>query len=481
MKRILFSILVAAQTVTANPLPPYFVNQVRTTPPQIWLNHYGPVDLSGDTIFTDYGIAIIDSGVQSYDWEPILLDSSNTSGFILNPESDSIIINLDYMEPARWGMRDVNAPPIKGHAAVWSPYFPMAYGLCFDFASPRFGATRVIINEISSHCTWNDSCNFIELYNIGNDEINLSGWKIICDTILELPVDARIHPHGYYVIDRAFFPPSFDMDSIGDNIYLIDADSNLVDQVGWSSDHGEDISFMRFPDGDTMPVNYYSAFRGYNDESSVSFEDGFPTRRAPNRHFSPGLKIIGINCDTAYCTANISWTNPVWLTVFTDAILRRSTAGFPETPYDGDIIFEGPGQFCSDRDIEPGNTYYYTIFARTGCGDYSEPDSESQIAVTFPTVGVNDDPIPERDALLECYPNPFNAATLIHYRLSGPCRVKLAIYNLAGQKVAVLQDGLQDAGEYSLVWDAGKFASGIYFARLEHGSSQRTIKLALLK
>jgi hypothetical protein len=68
------------------------------------------------------------------------------------------------------------------------------------------------------------------------------------------------------------------------------------------------------------------------------------------------------------------------------------------------------------------------------------------------------------------YPNPFNAATIIRY-----------IYNLLGQRVETLLEGVQDPGEHTLTWDASHLPSGIYFARLETADRTENIKMVLLK
>jgi len=83
--------------------------------------------------------------------------------------------------------------------------------------------------------------------------------------------------------------------------------------------------------------------------------------------------------------------------------------------------------------------------------------------------------------LRQNYPNPFNAQTTIRYSLpeSGP--VTLTIYNLLGQKIATLFDGLQTAGEHSLMWDASKMNSGEYFARLVFNNMSQTTNMAIIK
>ncbi len=79
------------------------------------------------------------------------------------------------------------------------------------------------------------------------------------------------------------------------------------------------------------------------------------------------------------------------------------------------------------------------------------------------------------------HPNPFNAATSIHYILPEQGEVTLTICNIRGQKVATLFDGMQEAGEHTITWDAAEFPSGVYFARLEAGEHSENIKMVLLK
>ncbi len=77
-----------------------------------------------------------------------------------------------------------------------------------------------------------------------------------------------------------------------------------------------------------------------------------------------------------------------------------------------------------------------------------------------------DNPLPTIFALNQNYPNPFNPTTAISYQLSAVSEVDLSIYNILGQKVALLVSEKQPAGTYKVEWDASRFASGIYFCRL---------------
>lgn len=75
--------------------------------------------------------------------------------------------------------------------------------------------------------------------------------------------------------------------------------------------------------------------------------------------------------------------------------------------------------------------------------------------------------IPVEFALHQNYPNPFNPATSLNYDLPEAAHVTLRIYNTLGQTVRTLVDEVQDAGYRSVQWNAGNFASGVYFYRIE--------------
>ena len=79
------------------------------------------------------------------------------------------------------------------------------------------------------------------------------------------------------------------------------------------------------------------------------------------------------------------------------------------------------------------------------------------------------------------YPNPFNPVTTITYSLPEAAEVRLEVYNLMGQRVAVLVSGMQQAGVHSSVFDAGHFASGVYLYHLQAGGIVKTRKMTLVK
>ena len=88
---------------------------------------------------------------------------------------------------------------------------------------------------------------------------------------------------------------------------------------------------------------------------------------------------------------------------------------------------------------------------------------------------------PDKIELRPNYPNPFNPSTNINFYLPEERTVRVGIYNVVGQQVALLLDDTVRQGEHSLVWDASDKPSGIYIVQLETGNRIFTRKITLIK
>lgn len=89
--------------------------------------------------------------------------------------------------------------------------------------------------------------------------------------------------------------------------------------------------------------------------------------------------------------------------------------------------------------------------------------------------------LPLSPRLEQNYPNPFNPVTNFKYRVSQHGRVLLKVYDVQGHEVAVLVNEQKPAGEYQVQWNAGGFASGIYFYRLQLENYSEAKKMLLLR
>ena len=98
--------------------------------------------------------------------------------------------------------------------------------------------------------------------------------------------------------------------------------------------------------------------------------------------------------------------------------------------------------------------------------------------VTEETVTGN---VPKVFTLGQNAPNPFNPSTRISYAVPRTGKIRLVVYNLLGQQVETLVDGVKAAGTYTVTWDAQHLASGLYFYRLEASVDGQTAKVVTKK
>jgi 1,4-alpha-glucan branching enzyme len=88
---------------------------------------------------------------------------------------------------------------------------------------------------------------------------------------------------------------------------------------------------------------------------------------------------------------------------------------------------------------------------------------------------------PSDFALKQNYPNPFNPTTNVVYELSEAVDVRLEVFNLLGQRVSVLHNGMQMAGTHTASFDGSGLSSGIYLVRMQAGKQVFTNKMMLVK
>ena len=94
--------------------------------------------------------------------------------------------------------------------------------------------------------------------------------------------------------------------------------------------------------------------------------------------------------------------------------------------------------------------------------------------------------IPESFTLYQNYPNPFNPSTTIKYNLNDNSYVNVAIYNVTGELVKTLFNGLQDKGKNILIWNAKNnenksVPGGLYIYSVKTENNIYSKKMMLLK
>jgi hypothetical protein len=93
----------------------------------------------------------------------------------------------------------------------------------------------------------------------------------------------------------------------------------------------------------------------------------------------------------------------------------------------------------------------------------------------------NQNQTPTQFTLKQNYPNPFNPQTTIDFSLAKTGYITLKVYNLLGQAVMTLVDGVETAGDHSVMFNAENLPSGTYFYTMKSGDFTATKSLVLVK
>jgi hypothetical protein len=83
--------------------------------------------------------------------------------------------------------------------------------------------------------------------------------------------------------------------------------------------------------------------------------------------------------------------------------------------------------------------------------------------------------------LSQNYPNPFNPSTVISYNVLTSGTVTLKVFNVVGQEIATLVDGLHAAGSHRVEFDASQLDGGMYVYRLTTGDESVSRSMMLIK
>jgi len=146
--------------------------------------------------------------------------------------------------------------------------------------------------------------------------------------------------------------------------------------------------------------------------------------------------------------------------------------------------------------VEPGDTlktsiHVYPDQVNIGTGNiqievgtFRNPDIRYVLdftATTDPAVSVNEGNLINTYYLSQNFPNPFNPSTSIEYYVGEPGLVQLKVYNVLGVEVASPVNEQQNAGNYTIGFDAAKLSSGVYFYSLSVNNFTQTRKMILEK
>ena len=156
--------------------------------------------------------------------------------------------------------------------------------------------------------------------------------------------------------------------------------------------------------------------------------------------------------------------------IFLIGLLLSTNAG-------ADPVVEGQVRLASGAPVAGARIL---IFDRTNLSCYAQTTADEAGKFVLPLAGLRSSRLPSGFGLGQNYPNPFNPGTVLPYQLATEGYVRLEVFNLLGQRVETLVDGVQAAGSYAVQWDARGVAAGVYLYRLTTGAGTATRRMVLL-
>ncbi|MDZ7334220.1 MAG: choice-of-anchor J domain-containing protein [candidate division KSB1 bacterium] len=149
--------------------------------------------------------------------------------------------------------------------------------------------------------------------------------------------------------------------------------------------------------------------------------------------------------------------------------------------------------FAAGRSLQEQNLHIDLLFERSGLNVPSATDFklielviDDAPAIIAASIDDRSSKLPKRWHLSQNQPNPFNAATIIHYEMPQSAKVTIEVMNVMGQTVRRLMDEVRPAGRYSIIWDGCDdgglmVGSGIYFYKMTTTGFEAINKMVLVR
>ncbi|MBN2425308.1 MAG: T9SS type A sorting domain-containing protein, partial [Calditrichaceae bacterium] len=150
-------------------------------------------------------------------------------------------------------------------------------------------------------------------------------------------------------------------------------------------------------------------------------------------------------------------------------------------PLDSSFVVIGPAENkLPIGGVGFGGGLYLVVATKV---DSNFTDGDVYARFISPLTGIHNEKnlMPEKIALSQNYPNPFNSRTVIHYQLPFRSHITLKVFDMLGQEMAVLVNGIELPGNKSVNFSAENLSSGIYFYRLQAEGYVITKKLILIR
>ncbi len=373
-----------------------------------------------------------------------------------------------------------------------------------------------------------DYPDWIEIYNPGASDVNLSGYFMsdkLYDTAswFQIPViypDSLVVPAGGFLVFYANSHPEtsvmnldFKLSGGGEQIGLWAPDQQVIDTLSYGPQMA-DTSYGRYPDGSDIwhlmtqftpgsaniyisgetAVLYINEFMASNDAAIPGPEGDYPDWIEIYNPGSDAVMLGGYymsdNLTDPAKMYQIPSTYPDSVTVAAGGFIVFYANSSPETSVKNlNFKLSGGGEeigLWSPDQVFVDSLTYGPQIADTSYGRYPDGSDNWLLMPEF-TPGApntNTQGIFENVAVIgkiQNYPNPFTDQTSIVFEMQNTANVMIKIYNELGKEVTLLANQRFDAGTHQIIWNAEGLPSGCYYIQMVTEGKLSTGKLLLMK
>jgi len=305
----------------------------------------------------------------------------------------------------------------------------------------------------------NDGNHFNQSINDGNNSsVSDAVANALYDASDHLPVymdvwfNDLVFSDAGIVITEIMPNPSQVSDSYGEWFEIYNSSPDIIDLNGWH---------IRDNDNDDHTIT--------TDNSTLLIQPGQYLVFCRNA----GFELNG-GVESDYDYDGFSLSNNEDEAILTD----EQGAIVDEVNYTSNFPF-GSGYSMEIHDIESDNDLESSWYSSTevyGVGDNGTPGT------SWNNLSVSDNNIfPNSFQIFNPYPNPFNPTTTIWFTINQKSNVEISIFNLEGEKVSNIYEGILNHGDHNFKWNASTFPSGIYFVYYNIQEKVFSKKIILIK
>jgi len=354
----------------------------------------------------------------------------------------------------------------------------------------------IYISEVSDAVS-NFNAEFLEIYNDGNDAVDLSNSKIIrypgaggsSEYVFDFSTDGSgsitVPSKGFLILARGATQAAFELEwgAIPVGVNYNNGNSNLYFGNGrqWAL---KDAGTANTDDGTAIDATNQAVANGdrhYQNPIGTWVQDD--RANATPGELDAGqvlpVELTNFSALAQSNTVNLTWETATEVNNYGFEIQRIVVGTTHELSLQWEKVgfVEGHGNSNSakqysyvDNSVRAGQSYSYRL---------KQIDFDGQFeysSVVNVEVGV-----PMEFSLTQNYPNPFNPSTSIEYSVPSNEFVTLKVYDVLGNTVSTLVNENKEAGKYNVSFDASNLTSGIYFYSINAGGFTQVKKMMLVK